>query len=584
MANRRVLGGQANPHAAAWADTLSRYQTTEVDLIGSINEDGINYILNKHYQFDKQRYTLNLQRQFNVNGVLRTFTVTLTANNAFTITLPPYTAIPPATPLMPLDPVPASSKLTYPPIPPPTATKSKSKNTPTPPPNIQVYCPSVTFTLTWPKLDGTLPNWSFTSNPFSILAEALVELNVTSSGAVVNLQLVSASFEPTIPSLQNKAFKRFFEGLSESDRALVGDDDQAFQDLLLIVLNIAADIYAPKMVYDINIPVITLAGVPIYASLLDVTQKTVVVGASVNRPSLSTSSTASIQRKIQTYLGLLDQDIANAGGMEGLVVKTRRRRGSKHEEILFRSAKEINSMLPLSSAYLSSIKVALKPVKKTATPQADVPGALALGADQLFLTRVVTSIIPSPSNYCSAWATLLDTLRGRICYWVIFSDPEVTIAGTSVSGDVGVDIGGAIDGCVRKFWDCSFQWDCNSLSLAIVGRPGIDLYFDTGSGVSFKGKITGSVQLDSNLPFPFGNIVDFFGTTIANAIIGIVNAVVSAIQFDILLPTFQLPEQNTVLEFEDVSPFPFTRSVPATLPADEQTFIGFLIGLSAKHK
>ena len=94
----------------------------------------------------------------------------------------------------------------------------------------------------------------------------------------------------------------------------------------------------------------------------------------------------------------------------------------------------------------------------------------------------------------------------------------------------------------------SWRWECGRLSLAVQGKPGIELKLEHGNGIAFKGKLTGRVVLLSNLPFPFNKVIEAFGGLISDLIMALVNALAALITFYILLPEFALPEQKTKLK------------------------------------
>jgi hypothetical protein len=102
-----------------------------------------------------------------------------------------------------------------------------------------------------------------------------------------------------------------------------------------------------------------------------------------------------------------------------------------------------------------------------------------------------------------------------------------------------------------------------------------------GNGISFYGHLNaGGLSLVSNLPWPFDKVVDALSKIVIDGIIAVINVVVGSLKFDILLPKFQLPEQNTKLSFSDIAPFGYSRQGGHFSPA-ERTFIGFGVGVTA---
>jgi hypothetical protein len=556
------------PHIQAWTDSLNLHPTLPVDILGSIREEAINHILECHFKYDNDRYTLVFQKTFVANGKERTFKITIRADKPVRVDLPPYsstTSDPKLAKLFnsgswyELEPPPPSSKLTTPPL------SGRAPSTP----NVRVYCDSLTFTIEWPKLDGT-GNWSWTPTPIAVAAEAVMELNLTQDGPILHLQVIKIKFDPASQATLRQQATERVEKLSPLESSALSDCDQKFDDLLVIAMNIAATTYAPKLVYDINIPVPVIAKTAVKPSLLELGDKIVTLGLTVDRTSISNRAAQSLSQKLSAFEALLNQDIEAAGGLDSLVAE------NPSSEVLL-------AKLSRSQSFLKDLENRVSKLcpKSYTNMAASVPDGLAVGASQYVLTRFAATAMPVPVNRCTDWAQVLDVVRGRICWWVHIFNPTISISGTTVSGQVSIDIGGEIDACVRKFWDCSWSWDCGALSLAVQGRPGIQLNLQSGSGITFYAQVqSGGLALEANLPWPFNKVVEALSRFVIDALIAVLNAVAANIKFDILLPQFSLPKQNTKLNFSDIVPFPYTRP-GGSFSSAEKTFIGFSIGVTA---
>jgi hypothetical protein len=579
------------PHSQAWTDALNNNIALPVDVIGSLREEAINHILEKHFQFDNERYTFVMQRTFNVSGVDRTFKVTVRADSPVVVDLPPFSSTAKDPEMAKrfatggwakLERPPRSSKLTVPQL---SQGRMRLSKRAAASPNVRVFCKSLSFEIEWPKLNGG-GNWTWTPTPLTVVAEAVLELNLTQDGPILHIQVLQVKFDPVHPLDIRKQVLKMIGRLPREERATLSECEEKFNDLLVIAMNIAATTYAPKLVYDIHLPVPVIANMPVKPVLLELGDKIVALGLTVDRIALTARNAALLQSTLASFEGLLSQDIEDAGGLENIVIErgwvsSGRKRG---EEIVFRSASEIRARLPRAMSFVRALQKRARQRKNRQHPggrDAAVPDALGVGANQDVLTRFARSAMPSPVNKCTDWVMALDVVRGRICWWVHIYDPVVAIVGTSVSGQVSIDIGGEIDACVRKFWDCSWSWDCGALSLAVQGKPGIQLNLQSGTGISFYGQLTaGGLTLVSNLPWPFNKVIEALSSLVIDAIIVVINAVAANIKVDILLPEFTLPKQNTKLKFSDISPFAFTRTGGQFTPA-ERTFIGFSIGVTA---
>lgn len=565
-------------HANAWRDALTKYQTQPVDIIGSVREEAINHFLEKHFQYDRDRYTFVLERNFNVNGVDRKFKVTIKANSPLIVDLPPFAIVSKDKQLdtlfntgdwAELEKPNPSAKLMIP------ATVRRALD----PESVRVFCRSLSFEIEWPKLTGG-GTWKWTPPPLAVVAEAIVELHQTQDGFILRIKLLRVKFDPIALSAQAA---KMLEGLPRRERVAIDACEEKFNDLLVIALNIAGTIYAPKLVHDIHIPVPVLAGKPVAPTLLDMANDIIVVGATVDRAAVANLNQIKLEKTFAAFEGLLQQDIAAAGGFEALMFEDKITRDGSIARVI-RPYRAVRAKLVRSTAFVAQLEQQAKIAKRKekAVLNAAVPGGLGVGANQAVLTRLAKGAMPAPVDRCTDWEPVLPLVRGRVCWWVHIFDPAITIAGVTLSGQVSIDVGGALEACVRSFWDCSWRWECGRLSLAVQGKPGIELKLEHGNGIAFKGKLTGRLVLVSNLPFPFNKVIEAFSGVISDLIMALVNIVASNIKFDILLPEFALPEQKTKLKFSDITPFPFSRT-GGTFTPPERTFIGFDVGFTARN-
>jgi hypothetical protein len=580
------------PYSQGWTEALKVHPDLPVDLIGSLREEAINHILEKHFQFDNARYTFVMQKTFNVNGLDRTFKITVRADSPIVVDLPPFTSTAKDPQMarrfsvggwVKLETPPRSSKLMVPPL---SQRRTRLRKRATTTPNVRVFCKSLSFQIEWPKLNGG-GNWTWTPTPLTVVAEAVLELTLTQDGPILHVQVLQVKFDPVHPSEVRNQISKMMRQLPHEERVALSECEEKFNDLLVIAMNIAATTYAPKLVYDIHLPVPVVANIPVKPSLLELGDKMVTLGLTVDRSALTARNVSLLQSTLASFEALLSQDIEDAGGLENIVidgglVSSGRKRP---EEVVFRSAPEIRAKLPRAMSFLRALEKRVirgQNRRHSEGRDASVPDGLGVGANQDVLTRFARSSMPTPVNKCTDWATMLDVVRGRICWWVHIFDPVVAIAGTSVSGQVSIDIGGEIDACVRKFWDCSWSWDCGNVSLAVKGKPGIKLNLQAGAGISFYGQlIPGGLTLVSNLPWPFNKVIEALSSLVIDAITAVINAIAANIKVDILLNEFALPQQNTKLKFSDISPFAFLRQ-GSQFTSAEKTFIGFSIGVTAK--
>src|SRR5262249_23019795 len=135
----------------------------------------------------------------------------------------------------------------------------------------------------------------------------------------------------------------------------------------------------------------------------------------------------------------------------------------------------------------------------------------------------------------------------------------------------------------RKFWDCSWRWDCSDLSMAVKGRPGIRLDLSQGDGVRVNARIYGSLVLETNLPWPFNEIIRAFSGIIWEVVKAIINSVLPHITVEIVPPRVSLPDQKTGLSLSGFTPFEMLRDahVPIEFRREKVVFLGIAVGVTA---
>lgn len=169
-----------------------------------------------------------------------------------------------------------------------------------------------------------------------------------------------------------------------------------------------------------------------------------------------------------------------------------------------------------------------------------------------------------------------------MCYWSKFKDPDVHIQNSGILvGSVNIDVGGAIEACVKKFYDCSWEWKCSKLSLAVKGRPKIKLKLKKSKGVSLLAQLDGRLYLDTNLPWPFNKIVSGLSGVVWSFLKGFINILLVALSFVVIKPEFSLPNQLTKIKLRDFTPFYFERPKVAGNIDSKKRFIGYKGGLIA---
>jgi hypothetical protein len=360
------------------------------------------------------------------------------------------------------------------------------------------------------------------------------------------------------------------------------DCEQKFADLLVIALNEFSVELLPKLVQTIELPSIDVASVDLYPTILDVANQYVSVGATMDAQHYLSS----VEKQFNIALGALQyaarSDIQAAGSIEALVVK----RITKDGEKIYRSRKEAAKLMPKSNDVLNDLKAQLQQKTKIIPAienlPAVVPEGMALGFNEFFATTAVNRSLPPSSDKCSDDLTIIEgLLKGHVCAWSRIDHGDVHFNGATIDASVAVDFGGSIVACIRKFWDCNWGWDCNSMGLSVKGRPGIQLkLLSDGRGLRFICSVTlGDLTLDTGLPYPFNEVVNFFFHLIMDIFEAILNLIGLAMSFIIFPVSVPLPGQNTKVSFSNFNGFPYTAPSGT---GGRANFIGHSVSIDAK--
>ena len=212
-----------------------------------------------------------------------------------------------------------------------------------------------------------------------------------------------------------------------------------------------------------------------------------------------------------------------------------------------------------------------------------------MAVNQHLLTQLAN--IPFPVNQRGRENTptlgVVPPVRGFIEYWINLGNASVTISGTTVEGSVQVDVGGGIGASVWDVAKCPTAWeDVAEITLAFVGRPAVTLALSPGTGIVLNAQKVDLSQcaIETNLPFPFGDIVSAIGGLIINDLAAIITVAAGFIKFNVVPPSISLTGQNVILSFSDFTPLPYVRQqAPAGGPQidpDRLPFIGYEGGIS----
>ncbi len=513
-----------------WDRLLSRQGTQAIDMIASIKEDTLNEFLKSHFKYDNAHYTLPITRTFNANGTPRTFVLTVKIEAPIKIDLPPFTRPPLFTPMTAGHWTALEHRAVVHRIP--------RENDPIP--NIRINCPKLSFKIEWEKLNGT-GNWELNIGSLEAVAEGFLEVISKREGSFLKIHPTKICFDKADTSFS----ENISAALGSADVALRSEVNEKFRDLAVILLNIAVTEAAPNFIREILIPTLTIKDKDITVSYLNMEENILTIGATLDAIALRAEASLFCSKNLSYFSVILNEDIEESGGMKAFF--------DAKGNIL--PDADIKKKLPRAMNFIKKLEKA-NVIQKSPKREIDisrfgskVSEGMAIGINEYFFDTVANASLPAPTNDCTDWKEFAGAVRGRACWWSRIANADTNItdtgSGFKLSGSVAVDVGGALEGCVRKFWDCSWHWACERIGLALKGRPEISIRLeDDGDGILFVAKIERMPELDADLPFPFNKVIEFFGHVILASFRVVFNLILSQIKLRVIPEDIAIPVEG----------------------------------------
>jgi hypothetical protein len=569
----------ATDYPGLWNTLLGQQGTQNVDIIASIHEDGVNHYLEEHFKNDNASYHRVIKKTFSTQDDQREFTVKLDIELPLQVQFPPYKK--PNISNVFLD------KRNWHDFrsvhkDPHLAALNNDAN------KIQIYCNKVDITLTWPKLHPAAnedKTWSFKLETLKIFAEGYAVLNNNQDGYFVSLTPTVIKFDvPGHTDLRAHLIKKI-EGLPRPHELMLDECQEKFTDLFVIALNILATEQAPRLIQNVKLPVPMIKDRPVYPALLNISQNCLTVGAGLDKASTMMNLRAELDKQISRLKVKMDEDIAASDSLIKMISKNARV-PENLEDLEIKSMDEINKMFVKTNEFVKGLQKNVQKHLDTRLAINPATGmvvndAFALAIDEYFFDNVLQSVLPSPKDNCTEWVNL-EAAKGRACYWIRIFDPDATVnPDGSLTGQVNIDIGGSIEACIRKFWDCSWSWSCSSLALSLKGSPSITIKLLTSDGLRTDASLGGNLELETNLPFPFDLIINAIGALIINFVIAVINIALTLFSFVVIYPDISIPGQATKLYLRNLISFYYGRPGLPGLSGNKIKFIGVKGGLDA---
>ena len=604
LLNRCITWGRKMPnkYENKWHELLAEFPGVPVDFLASVSEEAINEYLANHFINDKGLYRVVVEQPFELDELSGSLVATVEAQAQLIVDFKPFNGKHNLSIRNPYIGKLYDRKENWhhltkkksrfgavPRIQPPRISRYESEEEA----DVRITCEDLHVSLEWPKLSVPGEKWTWEAD-FMILAEANIGLVDIEGASYLELQPVRIKL--SLPSGAKTNLPTQFGKVSRKELIqiplpldpkarpawAVTNEDEKFAELVVIVANILTAQYAPTLVQNVKIPVLEISDKQVYPVFLDVSDSMVSVGVSLDRAQLAEVVTYEYENMTAQFMSFLEQDINNAGGIEGLLYSGTQKRS-------LRSAKQIREGFSLSNRFIEELKVRanhVKTAKKGGVGQAqrgvvnaNVAEGMGAAINGYFIQSLLEVVMPSPVSDC-AGSSIAKLLKGEVCYGISVSDPVVAISDTSLTGGVNINLGGSVKACIG---DGCGHWACTSLALSLDGDPKVTLILSTGEeGVVLQAQFDfSSLHLHTSLPTPFDEVISALGYIVIQALTGIINIILGLIKVMIIPPEIEIPDQNTRLVLKDFTPFPFVRE-DETLAAQRNTFIGYTVTVDAK--
>ena len=565
----------SNTYKNHWNTLLAKPGTQAIDVIASMKEATINEFLKSHFKYDNKHYTLPVERTFDANGRPRTFWLTVTVEEPVVIGFPPFQQNKVSTLFDTMTPA-KWTELEEPPVVYRVPQESDFV------PNIRVGCPKISLLLEWERLDGS-GKWDLKIDAIEAIAEGFLEVIPKQEGSAIKIHPTKVFFDKADKNFSTTITK----ALRGADPALVASTDEKFRDLVVILLNVAATQITPNFIREIPIPTATIREKNVTLSYLNLENDILTIGATLDATSLRDDAQRLYSRTLQHFNVILEEDLEEAGGMEAFF--------DSNQKLL--PEDEVDKKLPRTTALITKLEL-LNSVSSSKPQTIDatllgtkVPEGIAIGINEYFIDTLANAALPDPTSECTDWDKFWG-VRGRACWWSRITNADTSISDTSsgfqLAGSVAIDVGGALDGCVKKFWDCSWKWACERFGLALKDRPEVAIELkDDGKGILLVAKIVRMPKLEADLPFPFDKVVEFFGNVIIKALKVVLNLILSRIKVRIVPEDIAIPVEGhkTGLRLSGFDAFYFKRpSSPfgSQAPANKLHFGAYVVAVEPR--
>ncbi len=516
-------------YVSHWKSLSSQYKR-QAEILGSVSQSALNSFLSKHFQKDKARYSYAQSFTFNDGQDDRTFDIKIQGLAPIEIDFFPYDAA--------SDPGPWN-RVVGEDDEPGAALGSK--------PNINVSLSQLKIELAWDNgaskvvldlsLEGRL--------------RLFIDKNMDDKHALF-AELHKIRFERTKMAEALKLLQ------NSSQSGAVALQEDSCKDLIVIVINIIANNYAPRTIEGMELPAPDIGDMPSVPAFFDISEDILTIGYDTDRIARGQQVDEEMADAFAKYESALIRDIEREGSLEAIFFED----SDDKSELRLCSEKTIEAKLVETNSVLANLeaRAALRNNqiaggRKKAVEVLGAEQGFALGINEYALDALATAgVDQTRRSNCTKWLKVL-VVKGRGCYWTQLKNPDVDLSGDAtnlnLSGSIHIDIGAHIEACVRRVLRCSTKWSCSKAGLSLTGPGEIELRVETNSkGVQIKGKIKRLPRFNANLPFPFNKIVEAVLNLILKGVKAIINSILSLVTIKIIGTEIEIPDQRTKLKLE----------------------------------
>lgn len=531
-----------------WNASIPQSETP--DVLAAITEKTVNDYLNAHRRNDSEKYSFT--RVFSGDGQAK-FQIEAVVEAPLRVDLPPF--VPGSRNLIKIIEFPAGPRGGF---------QSRSVNL------VRLYADNNTFRFSWTTSAGK----SFAHELKKVMFRLDADLQIVTENAKNNLK-----FEVTALYIDQAQLKKMMQIWRAEEPSCAEKLDALFLSMLQVI---AAQI-AVQLKETIEIPVIDMGHIKLFASTLVLKNKTVVLAASGDIGAIVREFHARMQADCARVQEAFENDLERVGGVAALVFPSRTlARASRLDpasaEIFLlrsetRSAAQIWRDLRTTRSVVEQLPhrgggARLPQRKGRKLALADV--GLGVGLAEKLIQALASKAVPIDQRNCTKELSLA-LIKGRACANVHVWNPVITIGPGGLTGAVNLDVWAGIEYFLKKVWDCSWSWDGpHQIGVGLTGVPRLTLRtISNTSGLSIDARFDlSNVHLKTGINEIIDKIIAAIDGLFIAILEAILNSIAGLLSLVVVPVRISIPGQATGLRLSEFSTSLYARSQLKYLAVD----------------